>query len=99
MRNFKRLCSLFLIVLALTTNIFALGAEIRQFSITSDTTASELLDGLDWLDNSANGFQSKKFSQILNTICNSYYFGITSDEIYSSVFDGSLISLPQSNCY
>lgn len=97
MRRAKRLCALVLIAAALMINTLAIGAELRQMSITSDTTPSELLDSLDWLDTSKNGFQSKKFTTITNVIEDTYYFGITSEELFESIVNGTLISLPQNN--
>lgn len=97
MRKFKRICALFLAAGALTANALALGAEIRQMPITGDTPASEFMNGLNWLDSSKNGFQSKKFAKIVETVSDDYYFGITYDALYDTVTNGSLIRLPQNN--
>lgn len=97
MRKFKKICALCLTACALTANAFALGAEVRQISITSDTPTSEFADNLNWLDSSKNGYQSKKFKKIVETIGDTYYYGITYDELYDAVTDGSLIRLPQTN--
>lgn len=96
MKFFKKTVLSFIIVFLLTTNIFAAGAELRQAPITSDTTADEFLSYLDWLDNSHN-WQTFKFKQLVTTVSNSYYFGITPDELISAVINGELIRLPHNN--
>ena len=95
MRKLKTLCALVIILSALVTNTFAIGAQLRQMSVTSDTTVSEFIDGLDWLDSSKNGFQAKKFNKIVDIISQSYFYGITSEELFEAIAGGCLLHLPQ----
>ena len=96
MKFFKKISVTALILAILTLNIFAVGAELRQISITSDTTADEFLSSLDWLEGTRD-FQSNKFKQIVTTISNTYYFGATPDSLVSSIINGELLRLPHDN--
>ncbi|MBE6688590.1 MAG: PDZ domain-containing protein [Ruminococcaceae bacterium] len=97
MRKLRIACVFALIAVTLATHAFAIGAQLRQMSVTSDTTVSEFLDGLDWLSGSSHGAQSKKFSRITDIISQSYYFGITREELYQTITDGCLLRLPHNN--
>lgn len=97
MRKLKILCALGFMLLMLVTNTLAIGAELRQMSITSDTTVGEFLDGLDWLDTSKSKTQSKKFTKMVEIISQNYFYGITSEELFEAVAGGCLLRLPQKN--
>lgn len=96
MNLFKKITFTLLSLSLLVTSTLAAGVELRQSPITSDTTADEFLSSLDWLDNASNT-QTTKFKQVVGTISNSYYFGITQDELISKVLSGELVRLPRNN--
>lgn len=97
MKKFKLILALVLVSCILISNTLAIGAEMRQLSVTSDTTVSEFVDGLNWLDPSKNNSQSKKFLDIIDIIEQTYYYGVTNEQLFSYVTNGSILRLPQNN--
>ncbi|MBQ9940869.1 MAG: PDZ domain-containing protein [Clostridia bacterium] len=93
MKFIKITICLMLLSLIITSGAIASEPQFRQISITGDTTADEFISSLNWLNMTPGGSQSNKFHHIINTVANTYYYGITQDELLSSVVNGQFLRL------